>query len=67
MKMIISLSDAWKIFEKYAMEKGYTTKILGAYTLCNEQGKRIKLMSIRMSEQKLVIWEDSLYHTMDME
>ncbi len=56
--MITSLSDAWKIFEKYAIEKGYTTKIIGSYTLCNEQGRQIKLVSVRVSEQKMVIWED---------
>lgn len=66
--MITSLSDAWKVFEKYAAEKGYTTKILGSYTMCNDQGKRIKLMSVRMSEQKMVIWEESRnYYTMDLQ
>jgi hypothetical protein len=58
--LIIALNDAWKKFQKYAGDRGYTEKILTAYVLCNQQGQRIKLISIRASEHKMVIWEDSV-------
>ncbi|MGO9380380.1 MAG: hypothetical protein ACLPN1_09580 [Dissulfurispiraceae bacterium] len=66
--MIIALNDAWKKFEKYAIDKGYTEKILTAYVLCNQHGERIKLISIRASEHKMVIWEDRVkYYELDLE
>jgi hypothetical protein len=67
-KMIIALSDVWKQFENYAKTKGYNQKILGSYILSNEEGKKIKLISIRMRDSKLVVWEDNKgYYSMDLE
>ncbi len=67
-KMIISLNDVWKQFENYAKPKGYTQKILGSYILSNEEGKKIKLISVRMRDSKLVVWEDNRgYYSMDLE
>lgn len=66
--MLVTLNDAWKKFEKYANEKGYAERILKAYVLCNDQGKQIKLISIKMSCRKMVIWEDNInYYEMDLE
>ncbi|HTZ17616.1 MAG TPA: hypothetical protein VMB78_04175 [Dissulfurispiraceae bacterium] len=66
--MITLLSDPWKTFEKYATEKGYTTKIIGSYELCNEQGRHIKLMTVREKEQKMAICEDDLkWYTIDLQ
>ena len=66
--MVIALNDAWKQFENYARNKGYNQKILGSYILSNEEGKKVKLISVRMSSRKLVIWEDSKgYYEMDLE
>jgi len=66
--MVIALNDAWKQFENYAKGKGYNQKILGSYILCNEEGKKVKLISVRMSSRKLVIWEDNKgYYEMDLE
>ncbi len=65
--MAIALRDAWAKFEKYACDKGYTERMLTAYELCNRQGNLIKLISIRASQHKMVIWEDSLaYYEMDI-
>ena len=67
-KMIIALSDVWKQFENYAKTKGYNQKILGSYILSNEEGKKIKLISVRMRDSKLVVWEDNRgYYEMDLE
>jgi hypothetical protein len=67
-EMIIALIDAWKQFENYAKTNGYNLKILGPYILCNEKGKKIKLISVRMSGCKMVVWEDSRgYYEMDLE
>lgn len=66
-KMIMTLKDAWEKFEKYARNKGYTETILTAYVLCNQHGERIKLISIRASDQKMVIWEDTTnYYELDL-
>jgi len=65
--MIIPLRDVWAKFEKYARNKGYTERILTAYVLCNQQGNRIKLISIRCGQQKMVICEDNMdYYEMDI-
>jgi hypothetical protein len=67
-KMIIALSDVWKQFENYAKTKGYNQKILGSYILSNEEGGKIKLISVRMRDSKLVVWEDNKgYYSMDLE
>jgi hypothetical protein len=66
--MIIALSDVWKQFENYAKTKGYNQKILGSYILSNEEGGKIKLISVRMRDSKLVVWEDNKgYYSMDLE
>jgi hypothetical protein len=66
-KMLVKLDEAWKKFEKYANDKGYAGKILEAYVLCNDQGKRIKLVSVKMRQQKMVIWEENMnYYEMDL-
>ena len=65
--MATALNEAWKKFEKYAIDKGYTERLLTAYVLRNQQGKLIKLISIREREHKMVIWEDSVnYYEMDL-
>ncbi len=65
--MVVKLNDAWKKFEKYANEKGYAERILKAYVLCNAEGKQIKLISIKMRQQKMVIWEENTnYYEMDL-
>jgi hypothetical protein len=65
---MISLSDAWKQFESYAKSNGYNLKILGSYILSNEKGKKIKLISVRMSVRKLIVWEDNRgYYEMDLD
>ncbi|HMK59801.1 MAG TPA: hypothetical protein VK452_01480 [Dissulfurispiraceae bacterium] len=65
--MFVMLSEAWAKFERYAIDKGYTERLLNAYVLSNQQGKLIKLISIRERGQKIVIWEDSLkYYEMDL-
>jgi hypothetical protein len=65
--MIIALRDVWTKFEKYARDKGYTERPLTAYVLCNQQGNLIKLISIRASQHKMVIWEDNEdYYEMDI-
>lgn len=66
--MIISLSEVWKQFEDYAKAKGYNQKILGSYILCNEEGKKVKLISVRMSVRRFVVWEDNRgYYELDIE
>jgi hypothetical protein len=65
--MIIALRDAWAKFDKYARDKGYTERLLTAYTLCNQQGNLIKLISIRAGQHKMVIWESSMdYYEIDI-
>ncbi len=65
--MPTALIDAWKQFEIYAKTIGYTQKILGSYVLSNEKEKMIKLISVRMSGRKLVIWEDNRgYYEIDL-
>ncbi len=65
--MLVRLDDAWKKFEKYANGKGYAERILKAYVLCNSEGKQIKLISIKMRQQKMVIWEENMnYYEMDL-
>ncbi len=66
--MTIALPDAWKQFEKYVNEKGYTRKLLGAYVLCNKEGKQIKLISIRLRDYIMIVWEDGVgYYERDLE
>ena len=66
--MLVPLNDAWKQFENYAKAKGYDQKILGSYILCNQEGKKVKLISVRMKDRKLVIWEDNKgYYDVDLE
>jgi hypothetical protein len=66
--MMIPLIDAWKQFEIYAKKNGYNLKILGSYILSNENGKKIKLISVRMSGRKLVVCEDNRgYYEIDIE
>jgi len=66
--MIIALSDVWKQFENYAKTKVTNQKILGSYILSNEEGGKIKLISVRMRDSKLVVWEDNKgYYSMDLE
>ncbi|HMK55544.1 MAG TPA: hypothetical protein VK448_02775 [Dissulfurispiraceae bacterium] len=65
--MFVALSEAWAKFEKYAIGKGYTERLLNAYVLRNQQGELIKLISIRQKDHKIVIWEDaSNYYELDM-
>jgi len=65
--MTTALREAWTKFEKYAGDKGYTERPLTAYMLCNQQGGKIKLISVRAGSQKMVVWEDNLdYYEMDL-
>jgi hypothetical protein len=56
----MTANEAWILFKKYAMKKGYIIKVVGDYSFMNnlKEGKIIKLKSCK--DGKIEVYEEGI-------